>query len=521
MPETLKLEPIHPSAICSEKESQMAPQEAPANTRPQPLAPLADDPAPTPDDSFAPASPPPSEALPTDPPLPSAFAPTAITTPLPTTQAVTAIEAPTIDTPPATTPDVAPDATGVSLGDTPVDETPAAIGDEDVDVTPVRATKPGQVEGIVVALAPNVFEVVVGDTTYLCAIRGRLRKQRTHTPSAPPTGRPGPTTNGRRPGAAPLSARPSFADRRGAGAGPRDRRDQRQRNRTDETAPIVAAEDASAAAEAVRPTRVAPGDRVLVTLLGPGEGVIEDILPRSTTLARMRSEVGSEQIMMANVTLAALVFAVSEPPPNIGLLDRYLALCEHAGVRALICLNKLDLGLSDEAREVIALYEGLGYSVLRVSAATGEGVEDLRERLLGQIALLTGPSGVGKSSLMNRLIPGAGQRTATISEATGKGRHTTTGARLLPLPGGGWLADTAGIRELALWATPADELARSFVELRPIADDCEYEDCAHGPNEEGCAIQAALAEGRIAPSRYASFTRLLAEARADERPAWE
>ncbi|HUY79669.1 MAG TPA: ribosome small subunit-dependent GTPase A, partial [Ktedonobacterales bacterium] len=132
-----------------------------------------------------------------------------------------------------------------------------------------------------------------------------------------------------------------------------------------------------------------------------------------------------------------------------------------------------------------------------------------------------GPSGVGKSSLMNRLIPGAGQRTATISEATGKGRHTTTGARLLPLPGGGWLADTAGIRELALWATPADELARSFVELRPIADDCEYEDCAHGPNEEGCAIQAALAEGRIAPSRYASFTRLLAEARADERPAWE
>jgi len=378
-------------------------------------------------------------------------------------------------------------------------------------------------EGVVVALAPNVFEVVVGDSAYLCAIRGRLRKQRQRT--APPAqfdaGRSGPSHGGRRAGSG-QSARPGKGGRDYGAAEAHDRRDQREqrrRSRADEATP--AATDDATAEEAARPTRVAPGDRVLVTLLGPGEGVIEDILPRRTTLARMRSEVGSEQIMMANVTLAALVFAVSEPPPNIGLLDRYLALCEHAGVRALICLNKVDLGLTDDACDLIALYGGLGYDVLQVSAATGEGVERLRAQLTGQIALLTGPSGVGKSSLMNRLIPGAGQRTGEISEATGKGRHTTTGARLLPLPGGGWLADTAGIRELALWATPADELARSFVELRPIADDCEYEDCAHSPNEEGCAIQAALASGRIAPSRYASFMRLLGDAREGERPAWE
>lgn len=519
MQETVKLEPIHPSAICAEKDLQMALQEPLATTYPHPPTSPAEDAPPALADSLAATSTATPDTVPANTPQPSTTSATDVPTPpLAPTHNALANATVTIDAP--------PDA-AATPNDPPTNETSGAIGEDGVDVAPAPGAKPGQVEGIVVGLAPNVFEVVVGDTTYLCAIRGRLRKQRPHAPAASPapptTGRSGPTgfaPTGRRAGPT-QSARPGKGGRGFVAAEARDRRDQRQRNRTDETAPVIAADGGATIEEAVRPTRVAPGDRVLVTLLGPGEGVIEDILPRSTTLARMRSEVGSEQIMMANVTLAALVFAVAEPPPNIGLLDRYLALCEHAGVRALLCLNKLDLGLTDDVREMMALYAGLGYPVLRVSAATGDGVEDLRARLTGQIALLTGPSGVGKSSLMNRLIPSAGQRTGEISEATGKGRHTTTGARLLPLPGGGWLADTAGIRELALWATPADELARSFVELRAIADDCEYEDCAHGPDEEGCAIQAALAEGHIAPSRYASFTRLLAEARAGERPTWE
>jgi ribosome biogenesis GTPase len=203
------------------------------------------------------------------------------------------------------------------------------------------------------------------------------------------------------------------------------------------------------------------------------------------------------------------------------MLDRYLALCEHAGVDVTICLNKIDLGQPDDITEAAALYERLGYTVIHTSATTGAGLDALRQRLAGRVSLLTGPSGVGKSSLINVILPGAELRTSEISEATGKGRHTTTGVRLLPLPGGGWLADSAGIRELALWNVPADDLARAFVELRPYLDQCEYEDCEHGEGEEGCALRRALAEGAIAPERFASFERLLVEAHEGERPAWE
>jgi ribosome biogenesis GTPase len=203
------------------------------------------------------------------------------------------------------------------------------------------------------------------------------------------------------------------------------------------------------------------------------------------------------------------------------LLDRYLALCERAEIPALILFNKVDLGVSPEVERAMALYAAIGYPVAQTSATTGQGIGELRQWLAGRTSLLTGPSGVGKSSLMNVILPEAGQRVGEVSEATGKGRHTTTGARLAPLPDGGWLADTAGIRELALWNVPSEALPRCFVELRPIADDCEYEDCSHAEGEEGCALQAALAEGRISPSRWESFERLLDEAREKERARWQ
>jgi ribosome biogenesis GTPase len=338
-------------------------------------------------------------------------------------------------------------------------------GAEEAAQTSSRA---GALEGLVVALAPDYFEVYANGSIYLCRARGRLRK-----PRPLPTRRGAPDTRGR-------------------------------------------------VTEAVsqRPIRIVTGDRALITVLSLSEGVIEETLPRRNSLSRTRGEVETEQVMMANVDLAALVFAVREPEPRFDLLDRYLALCEQSGISALILFNKSDLGLDARIEDAVALYTGLGYPTLLTSAREGTGLDGLRSRLARRTSLLTGPSGVGKSSLMNVLLPEAGQRISAVSEATGQGRHTTTGARLLPLPEGGWLADSAGIRELALWNAAPDALPGLFVELRPVADDCEYEDCGHAEGEEGCALRAALADGRITPARWASFERLLAEARERERPVW-
>jgi ribosome biogenesis GTPase len=286
------------------------------------------------------------------------------------------------------------------------------------------------------------------------------------------------------------------------------------------SAPRAREEAEGAASEAQRPTRIAPGDHVLITPLRPGEGVIEDVLPRRTVLARYRRERGVEQVMLANPDLAVLVFATREPEPHFGLLDRYLALCEHAGVQPIICINKDDLGVPGEVGASAQQYAALGYPVIYTSATTGDGIPALREALAGKISLLTGESGVGKSSLTNLLVPEAQQRVGALSVATGLGRHTTTGVRLLPVPGGGWLADSAGIRELSLWNVPSDELAQCFVELRPHVGECLYEDCTHSPDEEGCALRAALGRGEIALSRWASFERLLHDARAEEKPEW-
>ena len=360
-----------------------------------------------------------------------------------------------------------------------------------------RPTDTARSEGIVVALAPDYFEVAINDAVILCTARGRLRRARQGAAVA-------------------VGAR--RGDARQAAQHASQQAVQRPGRRNPPSRPLPL--PAEIASLPTRPTSIATGDHVQVTLLGNERGVIEDIAPRRNALSRSRSEAETEHVMMANVDLAVLVFSVRDPEPRLGLLDRYLALCEQAGIPTLILFNKVDLGAGPEIEQAMALYAGLGYPVALTSATSGQGIAAAREWLAGRVSLLTGPSGVGKSSVMNVILPNANQRIGEISEATGKGRHTTTGARLLPLPEGGWLADTAGIRELALWNVTAEELPRCFVELRPIADDCEYEDCAHAEGEEGCALRAALAAGRIMLSRWESFERLLAEAHEKERPRW-
>ncbi len=372
------------------------------------------------------------------------------------------------------------------------DDTPGTV-DAACALSVDRPTDTAHSEGIVVALAPDYFEGAVNGAIILCTARGRLRRARQGA-------------------AVPVAAR------RGDARQVEQRGGQRPGRHSPPSRPLTP--NAESASLSERPTSIATGDHVRVTLLGDGRGVIEDIAPRRNALSRGRSEAETEHVMMANVDLAVLVFSVRDPEPRLGLLDRYLALCERAEIPTLVLFNKVDLGAGPEIEQAMALYAGLGYPVALTSATTGQGIAAAREWLVGRVSLLTGPSGVGKSSLMNVIVPEANQRIGEISEATGKGRHTTTGARLLPLPDGGWLADTAGIRELALWNVTAEALPRCFVELRPIADDCEYEDCAHAEGEEGCALRAALATGSITPSRWESFERLLADAREKERPRW-
>ncbi|OGO35711.1 MAG: ribosome small subunit-dependent GTPase A [Chloroflexi bacterium RBG_16_57_11] len=254
---------------------------------------------------------------------------------------------------------------------------------------------------------------------------------------------------------------------------------------------------------------VAVGDWVQVTPLGGKNGVIEQVEPRQHMFARLAPDPQGEylQILIANPSQVMLVFACAEPAPRLGMLDRFLVIAEKQGIPALIVVNKIDLTGLEGAREVFGHYPALGYEVVYTSVPQNCGLAVLRDRLAHKITLLTGPSGVGKSSLLNAIQPGLGLQVRQISQATSKGRHTTVVRQLFPLEGGGYVADTPGLKALALWDIEPEELDGYFPELRSRVAGCAFSDCTH-VHEPACAVRQAVEADQIHPARYQSYLRM-------------
>lgn len=273
-------------------------------------------------------------------------------------------------------------------------------------------------------------------------------------------------------------------------------------------------------AAAAETLKLAVGDDVLLEPGARGEAwAIAEILPRRSKLARRAPGGGQgERIVAANIDQVVIIFAAAKPEPHPRMLDRFLVIAEGNALAARIVINKVELVGEAEARERFGVYEQIGYPVHYTSVKAVIGLEDLRSALAGRRSVFTGPSGVGKSSLLNALFPGANLRVGAISESVEKGRHTTVGARMLPLPGddgvGGYVIDTPGLREVGLWALPAEHLDRCFPELRALRDECRFADCRHIA-EPDCAVRDALQDGRVSPQRYDSYTRLLEDLEAE------
>jgi len=250
---------------------------------------------------------------------------------------------------------------------------------------------------------------------------------------------------------------------------------------------------------------IAVGDRVLFTRLDDGTGVVERVLPRTTVLSRRYME--REHVVAANIDQLVIVASVDEPPVRSGLIDRYLVAAENGGLQPVILLNKIDLPGADEARSKLRQYPGLGYPVQECSAESGEGLDAVRDLLRNRSSIFAGQSGVGKSTILNALQPGLELRVGEVSESTGKGIHTTTSVSLLSLDFGGWVVDTPGIREFALWDFPAEDLPFFFPEFEQYLGRCKYRGCTH-THEPGCAVREAYESGEIDSERYESYCRL-------------
>lgn len=257
---------------------------------------------------------------------------------------------------------------------------------------------------------------------------------------------------------------------------------------------------------------VAVGDGVEICVNAEGQALITAIDDRRNYIVRRSTNLSKQShIIAANVDQAILVVTVAHPETATTFIDRFLASAEAYSVPVVLVFNKTDL-LSDEERRyqelMVRLYETVGYECRQVSAATGEGTDDLRTLLGDRVTLLSGNSGVGKSTLLNLLIPGAGARVADISDAHDTGMHTTTFSEMMPLPGGGWIIDTPGIKGFGSFDMEPEEIGSYFKEIFKFSKDCRFNNCTH-THEPGCAVRQAVEDHYIAESRYRSYISML------------
>ena len=268
---------------------------------------------------------------------------------------------------------------------------------------------------------------------------------------------------------------------------------------------------------------VAVGDNVELSEPGPdGVAFITAIEPRRNYIIRRASNLSKEaHIIASNIDQACLIVSLAEPATSTTFIDRFLATAEAYRIPAVIVINKTDILLGEpDGRQLLDavsyLYSSIGYPVIECSAATGFGIDTLREVLAGKVSLLSGNSGVGKTSLINRLIPGLDLRTAAISSSHHTGMHTTTFSEMFPLPGGGAIIDTPGVKGFGTIDFEPAEVGHFFPEIFTESKNCRYGDCTH-THEPGCAVVDAVADSRIAQSRYASYISILDETRDSEK----
>jgi ribosome biogenesis GTPase len=254
---------------------------------------------------------------------------------------------------------------------------------------------------------------------------------------------------------------------------------------------------------------IAVGDWVQLSEQEDGSAMIEEIEERERKFSRQAptSRGEYEQIIIANPDQAVLTFSCADPSPKFRMLDRFLIIAEEQSIPALIVANKTDLVGELTARNLFGHYPKLGYELVYTSAKNKRGIDKLHNKLKGKISVFAGPSGVGKSSLLNAIQPDLGLEVSTVIRATRKGRHTTVVREMFPLKNGGYVADTPGLKALALWDIEPEELDGYFPELRNLVPLCQFSSCTH-IQEPGCAVIKAVEKGKVHPERYESYVRL-------------